>query len=97
MLAGLAFSAGNRLSVLLASASAGGTIAAVRQLGACGIDVRVLSSKPLSAAAWSSRVSRCYSVPPESDSRGFLERLLAIGEGAPGQGASRGKNGSPYV
>lgn len=56
---------GKRRSVLLASAAAGGTIAAVRHLGAAGIDVRVLASQRLGAAAWSRFVSwrrRCPNI-----------------------------------
>jgi D-aspartate ligase len=71
--------------VLLASGSAGGTIAAVRHLGTSGIDVRVLSSQGLSAAAWSRHVTRSYVVPGEKETRRFLDRLLAIGEAEPGQ------------
>jgi predicted ATP-grasp superfamily ATP-dependent carboligase len=71
--------------VLLGSAFSGGTIAAVRNLGAAGIDVRVISSQRLNAAAWSRYVSRSYPAPPESDDRGFLQRLLAIGADDPGQ------------
>ena len=73
------------LSVLLASASSGGTIAAARHLGANGFDVRVLSSQRLAAAAWSHHTARTYSAPPESESQRFLERLLAIGAADPGQ------------
>ena len=73
------------LSVLLASASSGGTIAAVRHLGANGFDVRVISSHRLGAAAWSRYAARAYSAPPESESQRFLERLLAIGAADPGQ------------
>jgi D-aspartate ligase len=76
---------GKRRSVLLASASAGGTIAAVRHLGAAGLDVRVLASQRLGAAAWSHFVSRTYSTPPESAGQRFLARLLAIGAADPGQ------------
>jgi D-aspartate ligase len=74
-----------RLSVMLATAGAGGTIAAVRSLGARGADVEVVSSERLGAAAWSRYAKRTYSAPPESDSRRFLERLLAIGEANPGR------------
>jgi D-aspartate ligase len=74
-----------RLSVLLASGSTGGTIAAVRNLGANGINVGVISSQPLSAAAWSRWASRSYSAPPETKGRRFVERLLAIGAKDPGQ------------
>jgi predicted ATP-grasp superfamily ATP-dependent carboligase len=69
----------------LASGSAGGTIAAVRHLAANGIDVGVLSSQRLCASAWSRGASRCYRAPPEGNSQGFLDRLLAIGEADPGQ------------
>jgi predicted ATP-grasp superfamily ATP-dependent carboligase len=73
------------LSVLLATASAGGTIAAVRDLGRYGLDVGVLSSPALSVAAWSRLARRSYPAPPESDIDRFLERLLEIGAAHPGQ------------
>jgi predicted ATP-grasp superfamily ATP-dependent carboligase len=69
----------------LASASSGGTIAAARHLGANGYDVTVVSSDRLGAAAWSRYTTRAYFAPPESESRRFLERLLAIGADDPGQ------------
>src|ERR1700732_4853782 len=72
-------------TVLLASASSGGTIAAARHLGANGYDVRVVSSHRLGAAAWSRHTTRAYSAPPESESERFLERLLTIGANDPGQ------------
>ncbi|BAM88862.1 hypothetical protein S58_28610 [Bradyrhizobium oligotrophicum S58] len=72
------------LSVILATAGAGGTIAAVRSLGARGFDVNVVSSERLGAAAWSRYAKRTFSAPPESDSPRFLERLLAIGRSNPG-------------
>ncbi|CAL78545.1 conserved hypothetical protein [Bradyrhizobium sp. ORS 278] len=72
-------------SVILATASAGGTIAAVRNLGAQGFDVDVVSSDRLGAAAWSRYTKRRFSAPPESDSERFLERLLAIGQSSPGR------------
>jgi predicted ATP-grasp superfamily ATP-dependent carboligase len=75
----------NKLSVLLASASFGGTIAAVRHLAAHNIEVGVLSSERLDAAAWSRHAGRVYSAPPESEGQGFLERLIAIGAADPGQ------------
>jgi D-aspartate ligase len=74
-----------RPSVLLASASSGGTIAAARHLGSNGFEVNVVSSDRLSAAAWSRYTARSYSGPPESKNQQFLERLLAIGAGNPGQ------------
>ena len=73
------------LSVMMATAAAGGTIAAVRALGARGIDVDVVSSERLGAAAWSRFARRTYGAPPESDSERFLERLLAIGRDNPGR------------
>lgn len=71
--------------VLLGSASAGGTVAAVRHLGANGYEVRLLSSERLGAAAWSRWVSRSYRAPPESESKRFLSALLDIGRSDPGQ------------
>jgi len=73
------------LAVMLATAAAGGTIAAVRSLGASGVDVEIVSSERLGAAGWSRYAKRTYSAPPESDSQRFLERLLAIGEANPGR------------
>jgi len=72
-------------TVLLASASSGGTIAAARHLGANGFDVGVVSSHRLGAAAWSRHTARTYRAPPESESKRFLDRLLAIGANDPGQ------------
>ena len=71
--------------MLLASGSASGTLAAVRNLGANGVEVAVISSERLSAAAWSRWGPRSYSAPSETDSDRFLERLLAIGKADPGQ------------
>jgi D-aspartate ligase len=71
-------------TVLLASASSGGTIAAVRNLSRNGISAHVLSSGRLGAAAWSRHVSRSYSTPPEIDNELFLDRVLAIGKANPG-------------
>jgi D-aspartate ligase len=73
------------IPVLLASAAAGGTVAAVRNLGAHSIDVGVVSSYRLGAAAWSRYAARSYSAPRESDGHRFIERLLAIGAIRPGQ------------
>src|SRR5690349_13541877 len=73
------------LPLLLATAASGGTVAAVRHLGALGINVGVVSSQRLGAAAWSRHAARSYSAPPESDSHRFIERLLAIGAAEPGQ------------
>jgi D-aspartate ligase len=71
-------------SVILASPHAGGTLAAVRSLGRAGIDVRIISSKIFSAAAWSQYVSKTYSAVPETDDQGFLKNLVAIGVAEPG-------------
>ena len=51
--------------MLLASAASGGTIATVRHLAAHNIDVRVVSSHRLGAAAWSRHAACAYSAPPE--------------------------------
>jgi D-aspartate ligase len=72
-------------SVLFASASAGGTIAAARCLGGNGYDVGVLAHRPFSAAAWSRRVSRTYAVAAENDTARFLSRLQQVGALVPGQ------------
>lgn len=73
------------LSVTLATATAGGTIAAVRSLGARGADVSVVSSQTLGAAAWSRFAKNTYRAPPENDTERFVERLLAIGRANPGR------------
>jgi predicted ATP-grasp superfamily ATP-dependent carboligase len=74
------------LSVLLASASYGGTIAAARSLSASGVRVSVVSSQRLfGAAGWSRGVARTYRAPLEIDSEAFLQRLIAIGKSDPGQ------------
>ena len=75
----------HRKSVLLCSPSAGGTIAAVRNLGLAGFDVGVAAGQRLSAAAWSIHASRVYSCPSESRHQDFLARLLKIGADYPGQ------------
>lgn len=75
----------NAPSVLLATASSGGTIASVRFLGRNGFKVGVLSSQRLGAAAWSNCAARTFRTPPESESQHFIERLLAIGASNPGQ------------
>lgn len=72
-------------SVLLSSASAGGTLAAVRCLGARGCDVGVLYNSRLSSASWSRYAARGYRAPRESDSGPFLDRVMAIGAQRPGQ------------
>jgi D-aspartate ligase len=71
--------------VLVSSASAGGTIAAVRCLGAHNYDVGVLYNSPLSAAAWSRYAARRYRAPREIDTDAFLARLMDIAAARPGQ------------
>jgi predicted ATP-grasp superfamily ATP-dependent carboligase len=75
----------NSQSVLLATGSSGGTIAAVRQLAKHGITVGVISSELLGAASWSRFASRSYLGPMERQGERFLALLLAIGEASPGQ------------
>jgi len=83
----------NARGVLLASAAYAGTLAAVRELGAKGIRVSVLSgprlatgwSPRISAAAWSRYASRTFRSPPERENHQFLDKLLAIGAADPGQ------------
>jgi D-aspartate ligase len=70
--------------VLLASASSGGTIAAVRNLGRNGVGAQVLSSTRLDAAAWSRHTSRTYSTPAEIDHELFFDHIMAIGKANPG-------------
>jgi D-aspartate ligase len=74
-----------KLSALLASATASGTIAAVRNLGANGINVDVVSSQVLSGAAWSRWASCCHWAPPEKTGGRFIERIRTIGKANPGQ------------
>lgn len=72
-------------SVLLASAAAGGTIAAARALNREGVEVAIVSSSRFEAAAWSRYAARAYSAPSEKNTQEFLQRLMAIGREAPGQ------------
>ena len=78
-------SLGKCRKVLLASASSGGTIAAARHLGGNGFNVGIVSSQLFGAAAWSQHAARTYRAPPESESEGFLGRLLEIGADCPDQ------------
>ena len=71
--------------VLLASGSASGTISAVRNVGANGFEVGVVSSHLLSNAAWSPRASSCHSAPPQTSGHRLVQRLLSIGKDNPGQ------------
>jgi D-aspartate ligase len=74
----------SRPAALLATATAGGTIAGVRCLASNGIDVGIVSSRPLSAAAWSRHAARRFVASAESDSR-FVDQLLDIGKADPGR------------
>lgn len=74
-----------RPSVLLGSASSGGTIASMRQLARYGVGVNVIVDHPFCPAGWSRCVEHCYAGPVESDSMRYLDRLLAIGKSNPGQ------------
>ena len=71
-------------SVLLASASFGGTLASVRAFGRAGIDTHVVSSNRLSAAAWSRYATRVHSAPRETYTSDFVNRLTEIGAANPG-------------
>jgi D-aspartate ligase len=81
------------LSVVVASAAYAGTLATVRDLGARGFTVSVMSSPRLaaawsprvSAAAWSRFASRSYRAPPERDNAAFIAKLLRVGQTHPGQ------------
>lgn len=89
----MTFPSKNRRSVLLASASYAGTLAAARNLGSNGIRVSVMSgprietrwSPRISAAAWSRYCARSYRSPSEQDNERFVAALLAIGAADPGQ------------
>jgi D-aspartate ligase len=69
---------------LLTNADYYGTLAAARSLGRYGVPVTVAHDNHLGAASWSRFVSRSLSCPPTSDSRRFLEWLVAFGATAPG-------------
>lgn len=81
------------LFVVVASAAYAGTLATVRDLGARGFTVNVMSSPRLpsswsprvSTAAWSRYASRSYRAPPERDNAAFIAQLLRVGEMHPGQ------------
>jgi predicted ATP-grasp superfamily ATP-dependent carboligase len=81
------------VSVVVASAAYAGTLAAVRDLGARGFEVVVMSgprlscawSPRVSAAAWSRYASRTYRAPQERDNEHFVAELLRIGAKNPGQ------------
>jgi D-aspartate ligase len=70
-------------AVVLATAWAGGTIAATRTLGERGVPVVSLQTRQFASAAWSRFVKKRFRVPPET-SGNFVSRLKAIGEALPG-------------
>lgn len=74
-----------RPPVLLGSASAGGTLAAMRHLAGYGVGVNVMTDHAFCPAAWSRCAAGHYAGPVESDSIRYLDRLLAIGKAEPGQ------------
>lgn len=57
----------------------------MRDLAARGCDVFIVSSHRFEAAACSRRARQVFLAPPESQSKGFLERLVAIGATEPGR------------
>ncbi len=64
--------------------SYGGTLAAVRSLGALGIPVTVASSDFLDAARWSRYATRWVKCPPIAKLELFVEWLIAFGKREPG-------------
>lgn len=74
-----------RPAVLLGSASSGGTLAAMRHLDSYGVGVNIIADHTFCAAGWSHCAAHHYKGPVESDSIGYLARLLAIGKADPGQ------------
>jgi D-aspartate ligase len=62
----------------------GGTLAAVRALGARGIPVTVAGSEFLAPARWSRYAQRFVRSPPPRKMEAFLEWLLRFGERQPG-------------
>jgi D-aspartate ligase len=61
----------------------GGTLAAVRELGARGIPVTVAGYEWLAAARWSRYATRWLSCPPVREKEQLLEWLLAFGRREP--------------
>ncbi|MGZ5957731.1 MAG: carbamoyl-phosphate synthase, partial [Myxococcaceae bacterium] len=62
----------------------GGTLAAVRALGASGVRVTVAGSEWLAPARWSRSTARTLRSPPPRQERAFVDWLLAFGSAAPG-------------
>ncbi len=75
----------SRLPPFLATMpSYGGTLAAVRSLGALGIPVTVAGSDFLDAARWSRYATRWVKCPPIAKLELFVEWLIAFGKREPG-------------
>jgi predicted ATP-grasp superfamily ATP-dependent carboligase len=62
----------------------GGTLAAVRSLGALGVPVTVAGAEWLAPARWSRRAVRALRTPPPRQERVFVDWLLAFGAASPG-------------
>ncbi len=69
---------------LLTMPTYGGTLAAVRALGAAGIPVTVAGTELLAPARWSRHTQRFLSCPDPRDLDRFTEWLLRFGEREPG-------------
>jgi D-aspartate ligase len=70
--------------LLAITPSYGGTLAAVRSLGAVGIPITVAGSDLLDAARWSRYATRWLRCPPLSKLDLFVEWLMAFGAREPG-------------
>ena len=71
--------------VLLTMPAYAGTLAAVRQLGSCGVQqIIVAGHRILEAARWSNRASRFVYCPPIEETDRFIDWLIAYGERRPG-------------
>jgi D-aspartate ligase len=69
---------------LLTTPAAGGSIAAVRQLGSRGIPITIAGNEKLAAARWSGYATQFLRCPSVQDADGFLEWLIAFGRRNPG-------------
>lgn len=74
----------SRPPALLTMPTYGGTLAAVRALGAHGVPVVVAGSEWLAPARWSRRTDRRIKAPPPRRPEAFVEWLLAFGRESPG-------------
>jgi D-aspartate ligase len=73
-----------RAPILLHTAGAYGTLAAVRALGRTGIPVFVADSSRFAPARWSKYAARRLTCPPPGNVDRYLEWLLAFGASCPG-------------